>query len=159
MELVAQHALTPDVSFDGGDLDCGNGLLLLIRKHIDPLGRGQLLEILSTEISVDEDLPAWCRLTGNELVSKSKDGKQRSFLVCKGALAERVETVAKPTPAAAAATLEPMARPRRAPVAAPSIPPLAVMGVGSWPRPRWMIAAMHAYVEGRLDERAFTETA
>ena len=59
----------PDVSFDGGDLDCGNGLLLLIRKHIDPLPRGGLLELRSTEISVDEDLPAWCRMTGNELLS------------------------------------------------------------------------------------------
>ena len=37
MDASAQHAYTPDVSFDGGDLDCGNGLLLLIRKHIDPL--------------------------------------------------------------------------------------------------------------------------
>ena len=44
-----RHPLSPDVSFDGGDLDCGNGLLLLIRKHIDPMARGQLLEILSTE--------------------------------------------------------------------------------------------------------------
>ncbi len=70
--MTAQHShirTRPDVSFDGGDLDCGNGLLLLIRKHIDPLQRGGLLEIRSTEISVDEDLPAWCRMTGNELVS------------------------------------------------------------------------------------------
>lgn len=33
------------------------------------------------------------------------------------------------------------------------------MGLGSWPRPRWMVEAMHAYVEGRLDEAAFHETA
>jgi 5-methyltetrahydropteroyltriglutamate--homocysteine methyltransferase len=88
MEPVTKHTQRPDVSFDGGDLDCGNGLLLLIRKHIDPMARGQLLEILSTEISVDEDLPAWCRLTNNELVSWTKEGKQRSFLVCKGKLTE-----------------------------------------------------------------------
>src|SRR3954453_12444067 len=89
MEAVEKHTLIPDVSFDGGDLDCGNGLLLLIRKHIDPLDRGGLLEILSTEISVGEDLPAWCRLTGNQLVSLVKTGRQRSFLVCKGKLQER----------------------------------------------------------------------
>ncbi len=57
MDPTKQHTLPPDVAFDGGDLDCGNGLLLLIRKHIDPLPRGGLLEIRSTEISVDEDLP------------------------------------------------------------------------------------------------------
>ena len=56
MEPVVKHALSPDVSFDGGDLDCGNGLLLLIRKHIDPLPRGGLLEVRSTEISVDVHL-------------------------------------------------------------------------------------------------------
>ena len=45
MKPRTSNILTPDVSFDGGDLDCGNGLLLLIRKHIDPLPRGGLLEI------------------------------------------------------------------------------------------------------------------
>src|SRR5438093_13785259 len=89
MQPSERHSLAPDVSFDGGDLDCGNGLLLLIRQHMDPMDRGQLLEFRSTEISVDEDFPAWCRMTGNELVSLVKRGRERSFLVCKGALAER----------------------------------------------------------------------
>src|SRR6266852_3931294 len=82
MEPVDRHQLEADASFDGGDLDCGNGLLLLIRQHMDPLERGQLLEFRSTEISVEEDFPAWCRLTGNELVSLVRHGKERSFLVC-----------------------------------------------------------------------------
>jgi 5-methyltetrahydropteroyltriglutamate--homocysteine methyltransferase len=84
-EQTQQHPHKPHDSFDGGDLDCGNGLLLLIRKHIDPLTPGQLLEILSTESSVVEDLPAWCRLTKNDLVSHIRHGKQNSFLVSKGA--------------------------------------------------------------------------
>lgn len=33
------------------------------------------------------------------------------------------------------------------------------MGIGSWPRPRWMVDSMHAYVEGKLDEAVFHETA
>ena len=66
--MESPHPYPPAASFDGGDLDCGNGLLLLIRKHIDPLDPGQLLEIISVEPSVDGDLPAWCRLTGNQLV-------------------------------------------------------------------------------------------
>ena len=65
-----RHPFTPAVSFDGGDLDCGSGQLLLIRKHIDPLEGGELLEILSTDSSVEEDLPSWCRLTGNQMVSR-----------------------------------------------------------------------------------------
>jgi len=157
MNPVEAHALRPDTGFDGGDLDCGNGLLLLIRKHIDPLPRGGLLEILSTEISVDEDLPAWCRLTGNELVSWTKVKKQRSFLVCKGRLAERApeSTASTVIPVAP----EPVRATQREPVMPRPIPELAVMGIGSWPRPRWMIEAMHAHVEGRLSEAAFQETA
>ncbi|MEC4590119.1 MULTISPECIES: 5-methyltetrahydropteroyltriglutamate--homocysteine methyltransferase [Nitrospirillum] len=157
MDPIAHHAHSPDVSFDGGELDCGNGLLLLIRKHIDPLPRGGLLEILSSEVSVDEDLPAWCRMTRNELVSWTKTGRQRSFLVCKGALAER--TVAPLMPAAPMAMAPAVPARRREPVAAPPLPELAVMGIGSWPRPRWMADTMHAYVEGRLPEQAFHETA
>lgn len=72
IQAFEKHIYSPDSSFDGGDLDCGNGLLLLIRKHIDPLPRGGLLEIRSSEISVEEDLPAWARLTGNELISWTK---------------------------------------------------------------------------------------
>ena len=33
------------------------------------------------------------------------------------------------------------------------------MGIGSWPRPRWMLQAMHDHMEGRLDEAAFQSTA
>ena len=62
------HPFEPAVRFDGGDLDCGSGLLLQIRRLIDPLAPGQLLEIHSTEPSVAEDLPAWCRLTGHRLL-------------------------------------------------------------------------------------------
>src|SRR4051794_18564013 len=77
------HPPRPDASFDGGALDCGNGLLLLIRRHIDPLAPGQVLEVRSTEPSVEEDLPAWARLTGNELVSRARAGDVRSYLIRK----------------------------------------------------------------------------
>jgi 5-methyltetrahydropteroyltriglutamate--homocysteine methyltransferase len=156
-----RHRLPPDARFDGGDLDCGNGLLLLIRQHIDPLAPGQLLEFTSTEISVEADFPAWCRMTGNELVSVTRRDRQRSFLVCKGPLAARGErAAARPaavapravTPVHVLATLPPPAR------VAP-IPPLAVMGIGSWPRPRWMLAAIHEHLEGRLSEADFEATA
>ena len=35
MEYVERHLLPADARFDGGDLDCGNCLLLLIRHHLD----------------------------------------------------------------------------------------------------------------------------
>src|SRR5471030_2165497 len=98
MSAATQHPHNADVSFDGGDLDCGNGLLLLIRRHIDPLDRGGLLEILSTDTSVKEDLPAWCRMTKNELVSMVENGRQRSYLVCKGGMAERTHATPEKAP-------------------------------------------------------------
>jgi TusA-related sulfurtransferase len=54
-----------DAVIEGGDLDCGSGLLILIRQEMSPLQPGQVLEIRSREISVREDLPAWCRLAGH----------------------------------------------------------------------------------------------
>ena len=159
MEPKPSHPPAADVSFDGGDLDCGNGLLLLIRKHIDPLPRGGLLEIKSTESSVEEDLPAWCRLTGNEFVSWTKDGKQRAFLVSKGALSER-DAPAKAPAVPSAERDGPTERLHpRTMIAPPVVPPMAVTCMGSWPRPRWMIDVMHAYVEGRLSAREFQQTA
>jgi 5-methyltetrahydropteroyltriglutamate--homocysteine methyltransferase len=164
LEPVERHPYAADVSFDGGDLDCGNGLLLLIRQHLDPLVPGQLLEFRSVEISVEEDFPAWCRLTGNELVSFTKTGKQRSFLVCKGPLSGRARaTTPRPAPPASvlARTGVPVTIPATlpAPASAAAIRPLAVMGIGSWPRPRWMLQAMHEHVEGRLSDADFESTA
>ena len=152
----------PDVTFDGGNLDCGSGLLLLIRKHIDPLARGQILEIRSTESSVEQDLPSWCRLTGNELVSSNRNAGTCSFLVCKGSRAEKHEALVLTQPKLS--TVRPMpvvgssARPSK-PASIPDLAPLSVMGIGSWPRPRWMLQALHEHVEGRLGDEEFQATA
>ena len=58
-----------DAVLEGGDLDCGSGLLLLIREAMAPLAPGGVLEIRSREISVKEDLPAWCRMVGHSIVA------------------------------------------------------------------------------------------
>jgi 5-methyltetrahydropteroyltriglutamate--homocysteine methyltransferase len=135
MQPSQRHAHSPDASFEGGTLDCGNGLLLLIRKHLGPLLPGQFLEVRSLETSVEEDLPAWCRLTGNALVSWTRAGAERSFLIRKKVeAAERMEA---------------------GPVEVQRIAPLSVMGIGSWPRPAWLLTALHEYLEGRLAEAPF----
>ena len=153
MDPTERHVYQPDASFDGGDLDCGGGLLLLIRRHIDPMERGGLLEILSTDSTVEVELPAWCRMTRNEMVSWTKRNGQRSFLVCKGPLEKRRPTATLPPPASIGEQLRvkvtiPDSLPPPSP--APRIAPLSVMGIGSWPRPRWMLQAVHDRLEGRL---------
>jgi len=155
----------PAVSFDGGSLDCGSGLLLLIRQHIDPLASSELLEIFSSEPSVRDDLAAWCRLTGNELVLDEASGEnRRRYLVSRGAFVPSPETAS----AAPSRTPMPIARPVTEvqvpavlpePAPAASIEPLSVLGVGSWPRPRWLLRALHEFLEGRLGEEEFQESA
>jgi 5-methyltetrahydropteroyltriglutamate--homocysteine methyltransferase len=149
-----RHLLTPTARFDGGNLDCGNGLLLLIRRHIDPLESGQLLEILSTDPSVEEDLPAWCRLTGNALVSRTRTGAVRSYLVRKGESGRR-STQGEP------ARAMPAPQEVHQSVAAPALPlpALAVMGIGSWPRPGWLLRALHERLAGRRPDAEFQQYA
>ena len=160
MNPVEQHVHEPDTSFDGGDLDCGGGLLLLIRRHIDPLEPGGLLEILSTDSTVEIELPAWCRLTSNELVSWTKSGGRRSFLVCKGPLSGRNGGRADSPALSQQLRVQvsiPDSLPKPVPV--PEIAALSVMGIGSWPRPGWMLRAMHDRLEGRLSDEEFRATA
>ncbi|MFJ5713956.1 sulfurtransferase TusA family protein [Neobacillus sp. NPDC093127] len=66
---------------DGGDLDCGSGLLLIIKKAMDPLSDGQILEVRSRERTVAEDLPAWCRMVEHGFLgSKPGDNTTRYFI-------------------------------------------------------------------------------
>jgi TusA-related sulfurtransferase/uncharacterized OsmC-like protein len=80
--------LTEDINAakvcDGGNLDCGSGLLLIIRKAMDEVPAGDVLEIRSTEVSVCEDLPAWCRLTNNPYLGWKQSGGFSKFWVRRG---------------------------------------------------------------------------
>ena len=67
--MTPEPQIVADATCDGGDLDCGSGLLLIIRNAMSPLGPGGVLEVRSREISVREDLPAWCRMVGHDLLA------------------------------------------------------------------------------------------
>ena len=69
---------------EGGNLDCGSGLLLLIRRAMNPVPQGEILEIRSTEISVKEDLPAWCRMTKNPYLGWRPASDHNKYFVRKG---------------------------------------------------------------------------
>lgn len=75
----------PDAVCDGGDLDCGSGLLLIIREAMQPLAGGSVLEVRSRESSVAIDLPAWCRLVGHDLALATdfEPGRGASYFVRK----------------------------------------------------------------------------
>jgi TusA-related sulfurtransferase len=71
-----------DAVFDGGDMDCGSGLALLIRQEMLKLSVGGVLELRSTEPSVQSDLPPWARLTGHEYLGTTEQapGSWRHWL-------------------------------------------------------------------------------
>jgi len=58
---------------DGGDMDCGSGLLLLITRAMRRLEPGDLLAVRSAEASVTTDLPAWADLVGHTVASETAE--------------------------------------------------------------------------------------
>jgi TusA-related sulfurtransferase len=82
--LVAPEGIAPSALCEGGDLDCGSGLLLVIRRAMERVGSGDVLEIRSTELSVREDLPAWCRLTSNPYLGWRAGERGHRFFVRNG---------------------------------------------------------------------------
>jgi TusA-related sulfurtransferase/uncharacterized OsmC-like protein len=63
---VDLESVEPDYVFDGGNLDCGSGLILLIRENMLKVPEQGIFEMRSKEPSVKNDLPPWCRMVGLE---------------------------------------------------------------------------------------------
>ncbi len=69
---------------EGGNLDCGSGLLLIISKAMGTVPVGGILEIRSTETSVKEDLPSWCRMTANPYLGWHPADSHNKYFVRRG---------------------------------------------------------------------------
>lgn len=65
--------LGADAFYDAGDQGCAAGPLDEIAALMRRLAPGQTLEVRATDPSVTNDLPAWCRLAGHELVRHTGD--------------------------------------------------------------------------------------
>ncbi len=77
--------------FDGGDLDCGSGLVLLIRENMLAVPVGGVLELRSRESTVAGDLPPWCRMAGHEFLGAVEAERCVRYFVRKGAAAVQDE--------------------------------------------------------------------
>lgn len=79
-------ALVPDRLLDGGDLDCGSGLVLLIRDSMLAVPEGGVLEMRSVEPTVTNDLPPWCRMVGHDYLGRlpGTAPRQHRFFVRRG---------------------------------------------------------------------------
>jgi uncharacterized OsmC-like protein/TusA-related sulfurtransferase len=78
------ESLQPDHLFDGGDMDCGSGLILLIRQEMQNVPESGILELRSREPTVEDELPPWCRMVGHEFLGSigtiAEEGFQRHFV-------------------------------------------------------------------------------
>ena len=54
-------------SWDAGEMGCG-GLILGLRRALDKLHGNDLLELFAHGAGASVDIPAWCRITGHDLV-------------------------------------------------------------------------------------------
>jgi TusA-related sulfurtransferase len=57
-----------DRTIDAVGLFCP-GPILKLAEHIKTMEEGQTLKIMADDPGSLEDIPAWCRRTGNELIS------------------------------------------------------------------------------------------
>lgn len=68
-EAATENGLAPSAaaSWDAGTMSCGD-LVLALRGRLGALAPGAVLKIIAHDPAAPEDLPAWCRLTGNRLL-------------------------------------------------------------------------------------------
>jgi len=57
-----------DATLDAGPTGCGE-LLVLIHRRMRGLAPGQVVEVQAYDLGAREDLPAWCRMTGHQLIA------------------------------------------------------------------------------------------
>lgn len=69
-----------DFTLDTYGLLCPMPIVKTAQK-IKELQLGQILEVISTDEGIKEDMPAWCKSTGNEYLGlEEKDGEYRVYL-------------------------------------------------------------------------------
>jgi tRNA 2-thiouridine synthesizing protein A len=66
-----------DDEWDAGDLGCGE-LVLDLRKRLRAMPGG-VIKVISLDAGAPQDLPAWCRLTRNELMHH--DPRSKSYWI------------------------------------------------------------------------------
>ena len=64
-------AISADAVWDAGDLGFGE-LLLALRTRVSAMP-GQVLELVARDAGAYQDIPAWCRVTGNRLLHTDRE--------------------------------------------------------------------------------------
>ena len=77
-----KHTQSPDVSFDGGDLACGELLLRLV-AHLKGLAHGTVVRVVATDPGSVCDMAAFAEQTGHVLLQTGEEGGKYVFFLKK----------------------------------------------------------------------------
>ena len=72
--VVFPHESTPmdfDQEWNAGELGCGD-LVLELRRRVRE-APGQVFKVIALDLGAPEDIPAWCGMTGHELLAQDLD--------------------------------------------------------------------------------------
>jgi len=58
--------------------------ILRTKKAINGLASGEILKVIATDPGSIKDMEAFCKQTGNEMVSTSETGGEYTFMIKKG---------------------------------------------------------------------------
>ncbi|OQX13664.1 MAG: preprotein translocase subunit TatC [Thiothrix lacustris] len=58
--------------------------ILRTKKSINGLASGEILKVIATDPGSVKDMEAFCKQTGNEMVSTSESGGDYTFMIRKG---------------------------------------------------------------------------
>jgi tRNA 2-thiouridine synthesizing protein A len=75
-------ATASNKTLDASGLSCPLPIVKT-KKEIDSMSSGQVLEIISTDPGSKNDMTAWCKRTGNELLESAEEGGKFKFYVKK----------------------------------------------------------------------------
>ncbi|MDY0150743.1 MAG: FAD-dependent oxidoreductase [Candidatus Cloacimonas sp.] len=82
-ETPAITADSQSVNVDACGLQCP-GPILRMKSEMDKLSDGDILNITASDPGFAKDVPAWCNMTGNKLISIRNEGKKIIASVLKG---------------------------------------------------------------------------
>lgn len=72
--------MNKDVTLDVRGLLCPLPIVQLAKK-IKELKSGQILELIADDVGAKEDVPAWCKRAGHQLISADTAGKILKFYI------------------------------------------------------------------------------
>ncbi len=79
---VDKTAVNVDKTFNASGLFCPEPILRM-RKEFESLNSGEILEFIITDPGSINDVPAWCKRTGNELIESVEDNGIYKFYIRK----------------------------------------------------------------------------